>query len=246
MRIPALYCVLLALSSSAFAADGETTQVYFSNGQLEYVGAIDGNANQRLFDLYDKLANKPTTLSIRSIGGNVNPGMELGAWVHAKRLNVKVMEFCFSSCANYVFTGAIKKTVSNFAMIGYHGGPGDPEKLEFDPQTQAMFDALPAAEKKALMDNIKKDSVLLGHREAAYFQKIGVRADISSLGQGDQFKPLLDKHPDTRGWTYSLADFALLGVRDITVINPPWKPGAASKETAVVTIPVDLKPASVP
>jgi hypothetical protein len=246
MRIPALSCVLLALSCSAFAADGETTQVYFSNGHLEYVGAINSDANQRLFDLYDKLPNKPTTLSIRSIGGSVNPGMELGAWVHAKKLNIKVMEFCFSSCANYVFTGAIKKTVSNFAMIGYHGGPGDPEKLAFDANTQAMFDALPAAGKKALMDSIKNDAVLLGRREAAYFQNIGVRTDISSLGQGDQFKPLLDKHPEAQGWTYSLADFALLGVRDITVINPPWKPGVASKETIVVTIPVDLKHASAP
>ncbi|MEW7851106.1 hypothetical protein AB2N08_20655 [Massilia aurea] len=229
----------MGLSFSALAADGETTQVFYSNGQLEYIGSVDSGANQRLFALYETLATKPTTLSIRSLGGDVNPGMELGAWVHAHKLNVKVMEFCFSSCANYVFPAAVKKTVSNFAMVGYHGGPGGPLKIELD-------DALSAAERQAFMDDIEKLRARNGRHEAEYFKKIGVRTDLSTLGQGDQYKPYYDQHPEAQGWTYSLDDFARLGVRDINVINPPWKPGTASRQTVVVTIPIDLKAAPAP
>jgi len=244
MRTSAFYCsLLMGLSFSTLAAGVETTQVFYSNGQLEYIGSVDSDANRRLFALYDTLPKKPTTLSIRSLGGAVNPGMELGAWVHAHKLNVRVMEFCFSSCANYVFPAAVKKVVSNFAMVGYHGGPGGP--LAFDEQTQAMFDALPPTQKKAMMDGIEQDRLRDGQREADYFKKIDVRTDLSTLGQEDRYKSFYDQHPDALGWTYSLADFARLGVRDINVINPPWKPGSASKGTVLVTIPVDLnaKPA---
>jgi hypothetical protein len=237
MRTSALYCsLLMGLSFSTLAAEVQTTQVFYSNGQLEYIGSVDSDANQRLFALYEKLAKKPTTLSIRSLGGDTNPGMELGAWVHAHKLNVRVMEFCFSSCANYVFPAAVKKTVSNFAMVGHHGGPGGPLQIELD-------DALTAAQRKLLLDDIEKRRVQSGRREAEFYKTIGVRTDLSTLGQGDQYKPYYDKHPDALGWTYSLDDFTRLGVRDIKVINPPWKPGSASGQTPMVTIPIDVKPA---
>jgi len=240
MRTTALYgSLLVGLSFSTLAAEVETTQVFYSNGQLEYIGSVDSDANQRLFALYEKLAKKPTTLSIRSLGGDTNPGMELGAWVHAHKLNVRVMEFCFSSCANYVFPAAVKKTVSNFAMVGYHGGPGGPLHIELD-------DALSAIEREAFLDNIEKLRVQNGRREAEFYKRIGVRTDLSTLGQGDQYKAYYDKNPDAVGWTYSLDDFTRLGVRDIKVINPPWKPGTASGQTPVVTIPIDEKPTPAP
>ena len=240
MRASALYgALLVSLSFSTLAAEVETTQVFYSNGQLEYIGSVDSAANQRLFALYEQLAKKPTTLSIRSPGGDINPGMELGAWVHAHKLNVRVMEFCFSSCANYVFPAAVKKIVSNFAMVGYHGGPGGPLKIELD-------DALTAAQRKAFLEDIEKLRVQNGRREAEFYTTIGVRTDLSTLGQGDQYKPYYDKNPDALGWTYSLDDFTRLGVRDIKVINPPWMPGTASGQTPVVTIPIDVKPAPAP
>lgn len=233
----ALVYSFVALSSAA-AAEKETTQVYLSNGQLEYVGLLDAAANQRLFALYDALPIKPTVLSIRSPGGEVNTGMSLGSWVREHKLDVQVLEFCASSCANYVFPAGLHKIVSNFAVIGYHGGPGDPRHLAFDENTQKIYDALSPAEQKAFMDDINKMSMANGQREAAYFQHLGVRPDLSSLGQNDEYEPFIKTNPDAAGWTYTLEDFALLGVRDITVINPPWKPGSALKHMAFVTLPV--------
>jgi hypothetical protein len=231
---------VFSISLPVSAAELETTQVFISNGQLEYVGELDDGANQRLFDLYEKLANKPTLLSIRSPGGEVNTGMALGAWVYAHQLNVRVLEFCLSSCANYVFTAAKQKIVSNFAVVGYHGGPGDVKNLKFDAKTEALLSTLGPEARKTMMDDFAKTIRLDGQREVAYFRKIGVRSDISSLGQDDQYEKFTS---GAAGWTYSQEDFALLGVRNITVINPPWKPGGLLHGIVFATIPVSKIPA---
>ena len=138
-----------------------------------------------LFALYEKQAVKPTVLAIRSPGGEVNTGMALGTWVHAHRLTVKVMEFCLSSCANYVFPAAPQKIVSNVAVVGFHGGPGNIDRMKFDAKTRAMLDAAAPAERQAMLDDIATTVKRDGRNEAAYFEKIGVRPDFSSLGQAD-------------------------------------------------------------
>lgn len=223
-------------AAPALAAEPETTEVQVRNGQLEYVGELDAAANRRLFDLYDKQTVKPTVLSIRSRGGEVNTGMALGTWVHAHRLTVKVMEFCLSSCANYVFSAAQQKIVSNVAVVGFHGGPGNVDKLKFDDKTRAMLDAAAPEARKKMLDDIVNTVERDGKNEAAYFQKIGVRADYSSLGQDDRYQDFMS---GAAGWTYTRDGFAALGVRDITVIDPPWKPASNVHQLKFATIPVD-------
>ena len=241
MRNVIFSAAMLALSLPAMADGEETTQVYYSNGQLEYVGTINQAANRQLVTLYDSLADKPDVLSIRSPGGEVNAGMDLGSWVRAHKLNVRVMEFCLSSCANYVFPAGIEKIVSNFAMIGYHGGPGKLENLSLSESARKVYDAMSADEKKAFMVEIAGITSQGGSREAQYFEQLGVRADLSSLGHNPQFAQFVKANPNAAGWTYSLEDFALLGVRNISVINPPWKPGSASRRIVFMMMPVDRK-----
>ena len=233
---------LLAMGPRAHAS-AETTQVYLDDGELNYVGALDEEANKRLFALYEGLAVKPTVLSIRSTGGEVNTGMALGRWVYERRLDIKVMEFCLSSCANYVFPAAQRKTVSNFAVIGYHGGPSS-GKVGFSESLQKMLDAMPPAERKAFMDDLYKDINADGEKERAYLRAIGVREDLSTLGQQPRYQQRYDADPDILGWTYSLEGFARLGVHGITVINPPWKPGSARRKLSFITI--EPEPAPVP
>lgn len=227
--------LLLALVPPAHAATPETTQVGVRDGQLDYNGELDAAANQRLFALYDKLAIKPTVLSIRSPGGEVNTGMALGTWVHAHRLTVKVTEFCLSSCANYVFSAAPQKVVSNVAIVGFHGGPGNVDKLKFDTKTRAMIDAALPEKRKAMLDDIVNTVERDGRNEAAYFRKLGIRPDYSSLGQDERFK---DFTVGAVGWTYTREGFAAMGVRDITVIDPPWMPGRGLQQLKFATIPV--------
>lgn len=233
MQFARLVAALLALSSPALALAAETTQVYADNGQLEYVGPLDDAANGQLFALYEKLPNKPTVLAIRSVGGEVNTGIALGRWVRAHKLDVRVLEFCLSSCANYVFTAGLHKTVSNFAVIGYHGGPG---KFHLDPATQQMVDALGPSERQAMMDGFNQVIARDRQAELAYFKEIGVRADFSSLGQEERYASYVNT--GAAGWTYSLDGFADLGVQNIKVINGPWKPGSALDQAVFVTLPV--------
>ena len=80
-----------------------------------------------------------------------------------------------------------------------------------------------------------------GKREAQYFEQLGVRADISSLGQNERYDQFVKANPNAAGWTYSLEDFARLGVHDISVINPPWKPGGAARAMVFLMMPVDSK-----
>lgn len=230
-------CSLLAAGPGAHAAD-ETTQVYLDNGELHYVGGLDEEANKRLFALYDGLKDKPTVLSIRSKGGEVNTGMALGRWVRERRLDIKVMDFCLSSCANYVFPAALRKTVSNFAVIGYHGGPSSGQ-VAFSESLQKMIDAMQPAERKTFMEDLDKSINADGAKERAYLRSLGVREDLSTLGQQARYQKRFDADPDLLGWTYSLEGFARLGVHGITVINPPWKPGSAMRKAHVMLIEPD-------
>jgi hypothetical protein len=229
MRTTALFhLVPLILAGAAHA--GESTQAYLSEGELQYVGYLDEDANARLFALYDSLPVKPTVLSIRSRGGDVVQGMALGEWVHAHKLDVKVMEFCMSSCANYVFPAGARKIVSNMAMIGYHGGMSS---MHFDVGTadKAKYAAMTPAQQAAYQANVRKEVQPLLDRETAFFKTIGVRQDITTWGHTSGRVQYADD-----GWTYSQSGFARFGVDRIEVINPPWAPTLLTIKARLVTL----------
>jgi len=234
MRRSALLC-LAALAAGAHAAD--TTQAFVDRNELQYVGELDDQANARLFALYDGLKDKPTTLSIRSPGGPTGAGLALGQWVRDHKLDVKVLEYCLSSCANYVFPAGIHKVVSNFAVIGLHGGLSS-TSFSFDADTQKMLDALAPAQRKAWMEQFFASMKPDAKKEEAYLQALGVRADYVTLGQQERYQRY-QQDPKTIGWTYSLEDFARLGIRGITVINPPWRPGSALKNVSFAILQLD-------
>ena len=238
MRHAAVLVLLSLLASPPARSAPETTQVFLENGQLNYIGSVDADANKRLFALYDSLAVKPTVLSIRSKGGPVTAGIPLGRWVRERGLDIKVMEYCMSSCANYVFPAARRKVVSNFAVIGYHGGPSSGQ-YAFTDDTRKMVDAMPPEQRKAFLDDLDKSIRSEGAQERAYLRWLGVREDLSTLGQQDRYQQRYSDDPNLLGWTYSLAGFAKFGVRDITVINPPWKPGSARPKASFVVIEPD-------
>lgn len=231
----------LALANPAqAAADPPAARVFIDNGELNYVGSLSDEANRQAFALFDRAQPKPTILSIRSKGGPTGAGMELGRWVHAKGLTVKVMEYCFSSCANYVFTAAPRKVVSNFAVVGYHGGLSS-TSFELDDAQEAMLEAMPPEQRELvrakLVQALRQELAPQAQAERGFFALIGVEQRITTLGQLLEDK--LAKDPKSIGWTYSEADFAKLGVRQIRVVNPPWRPVFVNTDTTVTVIAVD-------
>lgn len=224
MQAIRLGCALVALTVFAAQARAvEETHVFISNGELTYFGPITSEGNQKLAVLHGAAGGKATVLSIRSGGGETGAGIELGAWVRLRKLDVKVLEVCLSSCANYVFTAARNKIVSNFAVVGYHGGLGS-TNFAFDPAFQQVLDAMKPAERATYLAQMKKDQARQLAEETAFFRAIGVGPDITLLGQAAPYLAQYEKDEKVWGWTYSVADFAKLGVDKITVINGPWAP----------------------
>jgi len=211
---------------------GDTTQVYLGEGKLNYDGYLDTQANERLFALYDSLKAKPKTLAIRSRGGPVVLGMALGEWVHAHQLDVKVMEFCLSSCANYVFTAGTRKIVSSHAMIGFHGGLSSKE-VDIGGPKKREYDAMTVAEKAAYQAAIRRELQPQHDRETAFFNRIGVRQDITTYGQEPRFDATV-----MAGWTFTQEGFASFGVHHIDIINPPWKPRLLTVDANIITLKV--------
>lgn len=200
-----------------------TTHVFVNDGEISYVGALDGEANQRLFKLYESLKEKPKVLSIQSVGGNVLTGISLGRWVRANNLDVKVLEYCLSSCANYVFPAGGRKIVSNFALIGYHGGANS-LYANLSKASNKWLDEKPRSKEfRSMAEGMLKDVREQAQQELAYLKTLGVDTDLVSRGQEERYRMLLKEVPEKSGWTYSLADFERMGVHDIDVINPPWR-----------------------
>jgi hypothetical protein len=237
MPYKVLPSLALLLLSAAAAHAVELPQVYVSEGELNYVGSLDADANKRLFALYDSLEKKPTVLAIRSRGGDVVPGMELGSWVHAHKLDVRVMEFCLSSCANYVFTAGTHKIVSNLATVGFHGGLSSMD-FTVGGDDKAKYDAMNKDEQAAYMAAMRKGLQPLLDGESAYFRSIGVRQEITTWGQQDKFKAIMEKG-DSAGWTFSQDGFRRFGVDGIDVINPPWMPKLLTIHTNIVRLDVE-------
>lgn len=231
-----LVCVVAAATIAPASAQ-TPAQTFIDNGELNYVGSLSQDANRRAFALYDAAVTKPAVLSIRSKGGVTGAGIELGNWVHARKLTVKVMEYCFSSCANYVFTAAPHKVVSNFAVIGYHGGLSS-TSFDLDSETQAMLAAMPAEQRqmaqKSMQETIQRGLVKDREEEAAFFARIGVAQRITTLGQ-ESTAPASQSDKSV-GWTYSASGFARLGVASIDVINPPWRPRFVNTDMEVTLI----------
>lgn len=230
-----LLSAALLLASVAVNAAEPETQVFMAGGELNYIGKISDAANKQAFALYEAEATKPPVLLIRSQGGVTSHGMALGRWVRAHQLTVKVLDLCFSSCANYVFTAAPNKIVSNFAVVGYHGGLSS-DAFTLDGDTEAMLAAMPEAERakvrEAMPSQIKASLAKDVQLEAGFFADIGVQQKITRLGQTPAYEERYGKDDKMLGWYYSVDGFRKLGVDHITVINGPWRPQFTSAGAA--------------
>ena len=181
-------------------SDAET-QVYKHGDTVFYIGAISDEANKQLVSYIDK---NTKTLKISSRGGEIMLGMDLGDIIFANSLNVEVDEFCFSSCANYVFPAGKTKILNKNSMIGWHGGAL--QKMVFDDsETELAY--------KSYIEPAQK-------REAEYFRKIGVMQLSTIYGQRDEFKHF----EKCAGWNYSKKAMAYFGMKDVILPHDGWQP----------------------
>lgn len=147
-------------------------------------------------------------LLIRSWGGGVASGIELGELVRDAKLVVVVYQVCGSSCANYVFTAGSKRVIDG--MVFWHGSIEQKDFREYvlcGRQTSSMFGSTFSLLDKETIESWKQTRV----RQAAFFESIGVDEYITRAGQEPVFVE--------DGWfTYDIATMARFGLHDVTAL----------------------------
>ena len=98
-------------------AETVETQVAVQDHVLIYDGPLSPEANARAAELL-KQSDKIDTLKINSRGGEIGLGIDLGNLVFDHQLNVEVAQYCFSSCANYVFAAGKVKDLNLRSPLG--------------------------------------------------------------------------------------------------------------------------------
>jgi hypothetical protein len=192
---------------------------------LGYSGEVSAEGLRDLMELDD---GSPTTLMIRSGGGDVAAGMIFGEWVDARALEVVVVDYCVSSCANYVFMAGKKKLVLPGGVVAWHG----------DAHQHSLGDALdklgaaPRAKLHAELDRLRA-------KEDRFFARLGIAECVCRVGN-ERF--------GARGlYTMSGADMARFGVTN--VVRAPAsaaevsEPSRRALDLAFVSIPSDFDPA---
>lgn len=194
----------------------EDTKVYIDGNKIYYQGELNYEANQRLFDLYKHHNENVRWISIKSVGGEVNSGLDLADFINENHLNIEVNEYCLSSCANYIFTAANEKLISNSALIGFHGGTtGMSESVD------KFILTLPESEQESARKKLNEYGIKTSKRETDFFIKINVNQAITTIGQSEKYKRF-EELGNYIGWYYSINSLKKLGVTNISVLNPPW------------------------
>lgn len=194
----------------------EQTQVSLKDNKILYEGLLTEDANLKLASLLEKSAGSIEWISITSKGGEVNTGMDLAEIIFKNKLGIEVIDYCLSSCANYVFSSASKRRISNHAVIGFHGGTTGMAKV-----AEETFKKLPEAQQKSVRAQFEQYLKAASSREELFFKMIGVNQKITYLGQNPRYQQEQDSG-DYSGWYYELGDLEKLGVGNISVIDPPW------------------------
>lgn len=99
-------------------------------GVIEFSGPVNFENYETFTDLINTSAEPIKWVELESNGGIALAGILIGKAIHKHKLKVYVPKKCISSCANYLFPAGKKKMVGKNAVIVYHGGLQQENRLE--------------------------------------------------------------------------------------------------------------------
>ncbi len=173
---------------------------------VTYQGDISSTQNRDFFKrVQDRAIDR---LVITSAGGEVEAGIELGLWVFKQQLTLEVRDYCFSSCANYVFPAAARKIIRPNAVVAWHGNYQHLYETglwrdDIAKRIQRTGESRAIARQKVLAQVQR-----LVKQEKVFFKTIGV----------DQYLTWIGKMPPYSASNYYFlapADMARFGVRQV-------------------------------
>lgn len=156
---------LLILSSFRFSS-AESTEFRLdakNKNVLHFQGAITPATATEMTAYLDGGID---TVIVTSGGGDGAAGLSIGKTFRQRHITVIVEKYCFSSCANYLFIGAVKKRLEPGAILGFHGGLTGSNP----PQLNAADYPLSST---AELNSVRQQLRMLYAEEAAFFNSIG-------------------------------------------------------------------------
>lgn len=171
---------------------------------------FDGQINARAVETFLRLLQdaKATRLVITSRGGSVSAALDMALAIHERGLDVDVPSACWSSCANYIFPAARRKTVGRPGAVAWHGNMTHVLYLQQTGQANWNEEQMEGARQ-------------LARREAEFFQRIGVDGFLCWFAKIDPYKV-------EDFYSLSVEDMERFGVRQVTVREAsPAKPRSA-------------------
>lgn len=98
----------------------DTPQVFTDNARLHYYGTLN-EAGVGTLRAALETAPDVREVHIASPGGHLDASIAIGEQIHSRGLAVVVVGAgCFSGCANYVFTPAVRRTISPGSLVMWH------------------------------------------------------------------------------------------------------------------------------
>jgi hypothetical protein len=210
---------VLISTAAASNEDSRDPVVWLSEAAIHYHGPITKSGSKDLRITYASARVPIQWLEITSNGGEINASMDLGDWVYANKINVRVNDHCLSACANYVFTAGTIKAIEPDAIVAWHGSAiQSEEKSRREISKVIERDVLPGtahADRPVLKAQLLDDTLAYLHasriRQAQFFAKIGVDERLTTIGED---------HKEVRDfWFLSPAAMRQLGLRSMSV--PP-------------------------
>jgi len=205
---------------------------------IKYRGKVNFDNYEALINAYNSAEIKPKWIDIRSTGGSMIAGIQIGHFIHKNKLNIYVNNYCMSSCANYVFVAAKKKRLSPHALVVYHGGvlqanaednyetfrnyrnkkqvgiAGKESSVKRgDPRIKKYFKC---SNKETCFDEMR--TMVLD-----FYAQLGVDPYITTYGQQGHF---LETYHSYRydGFYYDIETMKSMGVSNIKVKGGSWTP----------------------
>lgn len=223
--IPLSIAIITMAVSACDNKNGSTKKedelkVFTSGNKIFYSGDISESGYEKVH----ALANSDiSTLVINSRGGDIVPGMKLGELVFDKKWNVQVQDYCFSSCANYIFPAGKTKYISKFSQLGWHGGA-----------TQQFNDDIVPKEKDDRERFIQTLTGLI-EIETAFFKKINVNQKSTVYGQiAFNHLDMLKAHSiNCKGWSYTIDGLSAFGINNIVLTDGEWTPGTSYENSCI-------------
>ncbi len=144
-----------------------------------------------------------------------------------------VENYCFSACANYIFTAGRNKAIKDGSIIGWHGSNLTSEyiandqgitldeqlKQEFDTSMEgAPINVESPAHYQALLNQHKRYFLKQIDEEREFLEETGVRPEILTYGflsENHEAMHTADNHHYSV-WTFSVEDMGKLGVSNVS------------------------------